>query len=397
MKTVRLSRRVSSLTPSSTIAVARAARKLASAGIDVVDFGLGEPDFATPDFVGRAGIAAIERGHTKYTDVAGDPLLREAIAEKYRREQGAACARENVLVTAGAKQAVFNACQALFEEGDDVAVFSPYWVSFPEMVRLAGANPILVPTDLRAAWRPTASALERIATPKTRGVILNSPNNPTGAVARPDELFRVLDWCASHDSLLIFDETYDHFLYERRPHVSAASLWKEHADRVVVTGAASKTYAMTGWRLGWAVGPEHLISAMASYQSHSTSNASSISQDAALVALSDLQRSKASVDEMLGRYERRRAAMLSALSMVPGVECAKPEGAFYVFPRVSALYGRKKLRGSVEFCERLLEEAHVAAVPGDAFGANSCVRFSFATSLERIEEGMRRFAAWAQG
>ncbi len=397
MKTVRLSRRVSSLRPSSTIAVARAARKLASAGIDVVDFGLGEPDFATPDFVGRAGIAAIERGHTKYTDVAGDPVLRDAIAEKYRREQGAACARENVLVTAGAKQAVFNACQALFEEGDDVAVFSPYWVSFPEMVRLAGANLILVPTDLGCGWRPTASELERIATLKTRGVILNSPNNPTGAVVEPHELFRILDWCASHDSLLIFDETYDHFLYDRRPHVSAASLWKQHADHVVVTGAASKTYAMTGWRLGWAVGPEHLISAMASYQSHSTSNASSISQDAALVALSDLERSEASVVDMLEHYERRRERMLSALSTIPGVECAKPEGAFYVFPRVSALYGRKKLRGSVEFCQRLLEEAHVAAVPGDAFGADSCVRFSFATSLERIEEGMRRFAAWAQG
>ncbi len=390
----RLARRVANLAPSSTAAVARAAQALVARGVDVVDFGLGEPDFPTPDFVARAGIAAIEAGRTRYTDSAGDPALRDAIAEKYRREQAAPCARENVLVTAGAKQAVFNACQALFQEGDAVAMFAPYWVSFPEIVRLSGATPLFVPTELRSGWKPLASLLDLAAAERTRGVIVNSPCNPTGAVISRDELARILEWCAARDAVLIFDETYDHFLYGGAGHVSAASFWAEHPGRIVVTGAASKTYAMTGWRLGWALASKELVSAMASYQSHSTSNASSISQEAARAALTDLERSEASVAEMLAMYTRRREVMMSALSILPDVECAAPEGAFYVFPRVEALYRRKGVSGSVEFCRRLLDEARVAAVPGEAFGMDSCVRFSFATPLDRIEEGLRRFEAW---
>lgn len=396
MTASRLSRRTAALAPSTTIAVGRAAKALAARGADVVDFGLGEPDFATPGFVGEAGIAAIGAGKTKYTDVAGEGTLRDAIARKYRREQRADCARENVLVTAGAKQAVFNACQALFQEGDEVALFVPYWVSYPEIVRLSGAAPLLVPTELEAGWKPAADRLEAAATPRTRGVILNSPNNPTGAVAAGVEIARILDWCASHEAFLIFDETYDHFLYDGRGHVSAAA-FADHRDRVVVTGAASKTYAMTGWRLGWAVGPEDVIAAMAAYQSHSTSNASSISQAAALAALADPERSERSVEQMLAQYERRRRAMVGALEKVPGVRCVWPEGSFYVFADVSALYPKKGVSGSAAFCERLLAQAHVAAVPGDAFGADSGVRFSFATPIERVEEGMRRFAAWAAG
>ncbi len=390
----RLSRRVADLAPSPTAAVARAAQALMARGVDVVDFGLGEPDFPTPDFVSRAGIAAIETGRTRYTDSAGEPRLREAIAEKYRREHSVSCARENVLVTAGAKQAVFNICQALFQEGDAVAMFVPYWVSFPEIVRLCGAQPLFVPTDIRSGWKPTAEALERAATKETRGVILNSPCNPSGAVVEPEELARILGWCAAREAVLLFDETYDHFLYDGRRHVSAAALWSEHPGRVVVTGAASKTYAMTGWRLGWALAPKELVSAMASYQSHSTSNACSISQEAAREALADLERSEISVADMLAHYGRRREVITRLLSAIPGVECVAPEGAFYVFPRVEALYPRKNVGGSVEFCRRLLDEARVAAVPGEAFGMDSCVRFSFATSLDRIEEGLRRFESW---
>jgi len=363
-------------------------------GADVVDFGLGEPDFPTPDFVARAGIAAIEDGRTKYTDSAGEPRLRDAIAERYRRQQAVPCSRENVLVTAGAKQAIFNVCQALFEEGDAVAMFVPYWVSFPEIVRLCGAEPLFVPTDIRSGWKPTAAALERAATQETRGVILNSPCNPSGTVVEPEELSQILEWCAAREAVLIFDETYDHFLYDGRRHVSAASLWEKHAGRIVVTGAASKTYAMTGWRLGWALAPKALVSAMASYQSHSTSNASSISQEAARAALVDLERSESSVADMLAQYARRREFMVGRLSSISGVECVTPEGAFYVFPRVEALYPRKNVGGSVEFCRRLLEEARVAAVPGEAFGLDSCIRFSFATPLDRIEEGLRRFESW---
>jgi aspartate aminotransferase len=226
-------------------------------------------------------------------------------------------------------------------------------------------------------------------------VILNSPNNPTGAVVEPKELERILEWCAARDATLVFDETYDRFLYDGRRHVSAASFWERHAERIVVTGAASKTYAMTGWRLGWALGPRDVVSAMASYQSHSTSNASSISQEAALAALTDREGSEACVAEMLAQYSRRREAMVRGLSRVAGVRCGTPEGAFYAFAEVSPLYGPMGVAGSAGFCERLLQEANVAAVPGDAFGADDCVRFSFATSVERIEEGVGRVAEWA--
>jgi aspartate aminotransferase len=381
--------------PSSTTAVARKAKALAATGVDVVDLGLGEPDFPTPEFVAVAGIAAIESGRTRYTDVAGEPALRDAIAEKYRREHGIALSRENVLVTAGAKQAVFNACQVLFEEEDEVALFCPYWVSFPEIVRLSGAAPLSIPTELETHWKPIASNLSERATDRTRGVVLNSPNNPTGAVVERDELERIVEWCEARDACLIFDETYDRFLYDGRPHVTAASLWEEHSDRIVLTGAASKTWAMTGWRLGWAIASRELVAAMASYQSHSTSNASSISQRAALAALSDPTRTDEAVARMLAEYGRRRRAIVSGLVAIPGVRCLLPEGAFYAFADVSALYDAKQVAGSAEFCDRLLSETGVAAVPGDAFGEDDCVRFSFAAPLASIEEGVGRVAAWA--
>lgn len=391
-----LARRASSIAPSSTIAVAKAARSLAASGIDVVDFGLGEPDFPTPGFVAEAGAQAIRSGRTKYTDVAGDPELRDAIASKYRQEQGADLSRENILVTAGAKQAVFNVCQALFQEGDEVALFAPYWVSFPEIVRLAGAEPLSVTTDFDSGWQPTAGMLTRSASARTRGVIVNSPCNPTGAVIPREELVRILEWCGRHDAWLIFDETYDRFLFDGRRHVSAVA-FPEHRDRVVVTGAASKTYAMTGWRLGWAAAPREVVAAMTSYQSHSTSNASSISQAAVLAALRDPERTERSVSEMLEHYERRRRAMVEGLRKVSGLRVNSPEGAFYAFADASALCRARGIPGSAVLCERLLAEAHVAAVPGDAFGVDAGVRFSFATPIERVEEGMRRLAAWAAG
>lgn len=394
MKGLRLSRRIAALAPSSTTAASKKVKALAAMGVDVVDFSIGEPDFATPEFVGRAGVRAIETGRTKYTDVAGEAALRDAIAAKYFREQDAHVERENVIVTAGAKQAVFNVCQALFDEGDDVALFSPYWVSFPEMVRLTGARPVFLPTALESGWHATAAALDSRAAGSVRGLILNSPNNPTGAVVDPAELLRIAEWCAARGAWLIYDETYDRFLYDGRAHASAAALQSRY-ERIVVTGAASKTYAMTGWRLGWALGPPELITAMASYQSHTTSNASSISQAAALAALTDLDSSRASVADMLSHYEARREVMVEGLAGVPGVRCGMPEGAFYAFADVSALYARKGAAGSAAFCEKLLSEAHVAAVPGDAFGNDACVRFSFASRSERIREGIKRIAAWA--
>jgi aspartate aminotransferase len=391
----RLSRRAAGIVPSSTAAVARKARALAASGVDVVDFGIGEPDFATPEFVAAAGVAAIEEGRTRYTDVAGEGALRDAIAEKYRREYGIPVTRENVLVTAGAKQAVFNACQVLFEAGDEVALFCPYWVSFPEIVRLSGASPLLVPTELETRWKPIASDLVERASDRTRGVIVNSPNNPTGAVVEPEELESLVEWCDARDAALIFDETYDRFLYDGRQHSSAISLWEAYPHRIVVTGAASKTWAMTGWRLGWVIAGRELVEAMTSYQSHSTSNASSISQRAALAALSDPARTEEAVAAMLAEYGRRRDAMIAGLSAVDGIRVLPPEGAFYAFADVSELYAAKGVAGSVEFCDRLLAETGVAAVAGEAFGEDDCVRLSFATSLTAIEEGIRRITAWA--
>ena len=395
MMRLRLSRRAAGIVPSSTAAVARKAKALVAAGVDVVDLGIGEPDFPTPAFVAMGGIAAIEQGRTRYTDVAGEAALRDAIAEKYRRDYGVEVSRENVLVTAGAKQAVFNICQVLFEEGDEVALFCPYWVSFPEMIRLSGATPLLVPTEFETHWKPRASDVIERATDRTRGVIVNSPNNPTGAVIEPEELDSLAEWCAARDVSLVYDETYDRFVYGGRQHVSAISLWERYPDRIVVTGAASKTWAMTGWRLGWVVAGRDLVQAMTSYQSHSTSNASSISQRAALAALSDPDRTDRIVEGMLAEYERRRSVIVSGLARIPGIRVLPPEGSFYAFADTSALYGPKGVTGSAEFCERLLAEARVAAVPGEAFGEDDCVRLSFATSLSAIEEAIRRITAWA--
>jgi aspartate aminotransferase len=395
VKRPRLSRRASALAPSSTAAVARKAKALAASGVDVVDLGLGEPDFPTPDFVANAGIAAIAEGRTRYTDVAGDPALRDAIAEKYRREYGVSIERENVLVTAGAKQAVFNACQVLFDPGDEVALYCPYWVSFPEIIRLSGASPLLIPTELEMRWKPIASDLAERASDRTRGVIVNSPNNPTGGVVEPEELESLVEWCNARDACLVFDETYDRFLYDGNRHVSAASLWEQCPERIVLTGAASKTWAMTGWRLGWAIASREIVDAMTSYQSHSTSNASSISQRAALAALLDGERTDRAVAAMLAEYERRRDRIVAGLAAVPGIRLIPPEGAFYAFADVSELYGSKDVAGSAEFCERLLVETGVAAVAGEAFGEDDCVRFSFATSLSAIDEGVRRISAWA--
>jgi aspartate aminotransferase len=378
---------------SATFAVMKAASALRARGIDVVDFGPGEPDFPTPAFVKHAAIDAIESDFTKYTDAAGIPELREAIAERYQAAWDAPYTASEVLVTAGGKQALHTAFLALFEEGDDVLVPVPYWVSFPEMVTLAGARSVFVPTSAASGFRLKAADVARAATPATRGVVVNTPNNPTGAVMDPAEVDAVVRLAASKGWTVLFDECYDRFLFEGK-HFSAAALAREFPDTVFVAGTLSKTYAMTGWRVGFGLGPKPLIDLMGRIVSHATSNVCSITQRAAVAALTRPDEAQPAVEGMLAEYARRREYLIPALNALPGVTCAAPGGAFYAFPDVSAHYGKKvggqEVTGSLSFAKALLDSVAVAVTPGIAFGEDRCVRISFATSLDRLEEGVER-------
>ncbi len=392
---MKFAARASRVAGSATLAVLKAAGALRARGVDVVDFGPGEPDFPTPAFVKCAAIDAIDADFTKYTDTSGIPELREAIAACYRVEWDAPYTASEVLVTAGGKQALHTACLALFEEGDDVLVPSPYWVSFPEMVTLAGARSVFVPTSADSGFRLTAADVERAATLATRGIIVNSPNNPTGAVMEPAEIEGVIRLAASHGWTVLFDECYDRFVFEGR-HLSAASLAREFPETILVAGTLSKTYAMTGWRVGFAAGPKPLIDLMGRIVGHATSNVCSITQRAALAALTRPDEAGPVVESMLREYARRREFLIPALNALPGVTCSPPGGAFYAFPDVSAHYGRTlggvDVTGSESFAKALLDSVAVAVTPGVAFGEDRCVRLSFATSRARLEEGISRLA-----
>jgi len=390
--TFRFSRRAASLAESATLDVLRAAAALRSRGVDVVDLGPGEPDFQTPDHIKDAGVEAIRANLTKYTDVFGIPELRLALSDRYRREWSCPWLPENVLVTAGGKQALFTACLALFQEGDDVLVPCPYWVSFPDMVRMGGASPVFIPTSRADGFRLTAAAVEKAATPATRGVIVNTPNNPTGAVMAAAEIDGIVRLAAESGWVVLFDECYDQLVYEGR-HVSGAAFAASFPGSVLVCGSLSKTYAMTGWRIGFALGDEELVATMGRIVSHSTTNVCSISQRAALAALSNRD-GEAAVPAMHREYAKRRDYLIPALNRLPGVALAAPGGALYAFPDVSAHYGKRlggiELTGSSAFAKALLDTVAVAVTPGVAFGDDRCIRLSFAASRERLEEGVAR-------
>ena len=392
---MKFASRASRVAGSATLAVLKAAAALRARGIDVVDFGPGEPDSPTPAFVKHAAIDAIESDFTKYTDSSGTPELREAIASRYVTEWNAPYTAGEVVVTAGGKQALHTACLALFEEGDDVLIPAPYWVSFPEMVTLSGARSVFVPTSAASGFRLTAADVERAATRATRGLIVNTPNNPTGAVMEPSEIEAVVRLAASRGWTVLFDECYDRLVFEGR-HVSAASFAGEFPDAVLVAGTFSKTYAMTGWRVGFVLGPRPLIDLMGRIVGHATSNVCSITQQAAVAALTRHGEARAAVDGMLAEYARRRTFLIPALNALEGVTCVSPGGTFYAFPDVSAHYGRTlgghAVTGSESFAKALLETVAVAVTPGIAFGEDRCVRLSFATSRARIEEGISRLA-----
>jgi aspartate aminotransferase len=371
---------------SPTLALAAKAKALAKAGKSVADFTAGEPDFPTPDHIKQAAIRAIQANQTTYTPVAGIPELRAAVAGAVNRLRGSAYEASQTLVTCGAKHALFNVFQALCQPGDEVIVFSPYWVSFPPLVRLSGATPIIVETREADGFLPDPAAVATALTDATKAIIINSPNNPTGAVIDEARLSALAQLVRERHLIVVSDEIYDELIYPPARHVSILQVAPELHEQAILIGGASKTYSMTGWRIGYAVGPQPWIEAMINIQSHSTSNPTSISQHAALAALTSDQQS---VVRMREEFQRRRDRMVQGLNRLPGLRCRSPGGAFYAWCNIRGL-GQPAAATAAQW----LEEALVAAVPGEGFGAPDYIRLSFATSLEVIDEGLRRLADW---
>ncbi len=382
---MRLAKRVGRLSPSPTMAVSEEANRLRSEGRSVVDFSIGEPDFNTPDNIKGVGHRAIDDNFTRYTSAPGIKDLREAVVEKYRRQYGVDYSVLEVVISCGAKHTLFNLAFALFEEGDEVLLPVPYWVTFPEQFKMVGAVPVEVMTREEDDFVLKASALEAKVTSRTRAMVVNTPNNPTGAVIPADEMDRIVDLALDRDLMIIFDECYEFFVFDGNQHTSLA----QYADRAkhvsLLVNTASKTYAMTGWRIGYLVAPREVARSVSNVQSHSA-NPASVSQKAALESILGNQDS---VSQMIAEYERRRRYVVGRLNGMPGLSCANPGGAFYAFPNISSYFG-SEVRDSVEFSTWLLRQSGVAVVPGSAFGMEGHVRISFATSMENLVTGMDR-------
>lgn len=393
---MRLSERIAAVAPSATLAVDALARRARAEGVDVVGFGTGEPDFDTPEHIKEAARAALAAGATKYTATGGTAELRAAICRDLAR-RALTYTPDQVIATTGGKQALYNAFQVLLDPGDEVLIPAPYWVSYVEMVRLAGGVPVIVPTTEEDGFVPRLEALAAACTPRTRALVINSPANPTGEVWPPELLAQAGELALAHDLLLISDEIYADLVYDGSPAASVATLHSTLKERTLVVNGVSKTYAMTGWRLGYAAGPKPLVQAMENLQSHSTSNPSALSQAAAAAALTG---PREPVESMRQEFALRRRLMVEGLRALPGVTCRWPAGAFYAFPNVSGLYGRvlggETLTDSTSLARALLREARIAVVPGMAFGDDLHLRFSYATSRDRITEGLARLAAALQ-
>jgi aspartate aminotransferase len=379
--------RVSRISSSPTLAVLMIAEQYKARGIDMVDFGPGEPDFPTPDHIKRAAVQALEQNFTKYTSASGIMPLREAIVKWHGVQFGSDYDASECMFSSGGKHALFNALNSLVQSSDEVLVPVPYWVSFPDMVKYTGATPIFVETHADDGFTLRALAVEQAITPRTKMIIVNSPNNPTGVVIPKDEYERILEVCERRGIWVLADECYSHFIYNGGKPYSIAG-HERSKPHVIVAGSLSKTFAMTGWRAGFALAPKPVIEAMTRLQSQSTSNPSSITQKAALAAMTSPMDTVAA---MLAEYAKRRERILAGLRAIPGITCAAPQGAFYMFLNVSKHLGRSGgPADAAELAKQLLEKAHVAVVAGDAFGAPGYLRMSYATSMERIEEGLRR-------
>jgi aspartate aminotransferase len=367
------------------MAVVAEADKLRSQGVDVVDFGAGEPHFATPQHIKDAAIAAIQANFTKYTAVGGTMELRDAIVERHDADFGSGYRREETIAATGGKHALFNAIQVLVDHGDEVILPVPYWVSFKDIVRYAGGNCVLLETDEEQGFRITAQMVERLVTPRTKLIILNSPSNPSGAVMGADDMAEVARLAAQRGIWVLSDECYVYLNYAGK-RFSIGAL-RDYHERLIVLGSLSKTYAMTGWRMGYALGPAPVISAMSKLQSQSTSNPTSIVQKAAVAALKGPQQC---VEDMRLEYIKLRDHVVNGLRAIPGVKCTMPEGAFYAYPNISSFFGRGGVNSASDVAGRLLREAHVATVPGEGFGTREHIRVSYATSINELDRGLER-------
>lgn len=391
---MKLAARAGRIAPSPTLAMAATAKAMAAQGIDVIDFSSGEPDFDTPEPVKAAAEAAIRSGFTKYTPSSGTDELRAAIAEKLLVEQGLRYEKAQILVSCGAKHSLYNLAEALLEAGDEVIIPVPYWVSYSDQVLLNDATPVLLSTREEEGYTIHADELERCITPRTKAIIVNSPCNPTGATYDRATLERIAAIAIRRDIVIVSDEIYEKVLYDGVRHVSIASLGPDVAARTVVINGVSKAYAMTGWRIGFAAGPKHLLTAMANIQSQSTSNPCSISQKAAVAAL---RLGGSFTEKMVAEFDQRRRVMVERLNAMPGVRCSMPTGAFYAFPNVQGVLGRQGPDGTVktptDLANYLLHDARVAVVPGEPFGSSHHLRMSYATGMDIIRRGMDRLEA----
>ena len=379
---MKLAARVNEVSPSLTLAISAKAKAMKAEGIDVCSFSAGEPDFPTPEHICEAAKQALDEGKTRYGAVAGELKLREAIANKLQNKNGLCYGADNIIVTNGGKHSLYGLMQAIIETGDEVIIPVPYWLSYPEMVKLAGGNPIFIETTAANNYRMTPEQLREVITDKTKLLVLNSPSNPTGTVYPPGEIQAIADIVVEQDILVVSDEIYENILYDDAEHLSIGAANPEIFERTITSNGFAKSYSMTGWRLGYAAGPLEIIKAMAKIQGHSTSNVCSFAQYGAIAAL---ESSQDCVQQMLSAFAKRREFIYQAINEIPALSCPKPDGAFYIFVDISKT-GLK----SLEFCNSLLDSYQVATIPGIAFGADDCIRISYATSMDTIKQGIER-------
>ena len=392
---MQLSDRIQKVAPSLTIAITAKSRQLKDQGVDIISFGAGEPDFDTPEFITNACIDALKAGDTRYMPRKG-AALKQAIADKLERDNGLSYDPSQIIVTVGGKHALFGAFQALLNPGDKVAIPTPYWVSYPEQVKFAGGEPVFLQTSPESNFKITPDQINQAAQEGVKILIFNSPSNPSGAMYTPDEIRNIAQACLENNIFIISDEIYEKLVYNGNEFMSVASVSPEMQENTLIINGLSKTFAMTGWRLGWAAGPKDLIAAMSKLLTHETTNPTSFAQAGALAAYTDPQ-SETIVEEMRKQFEIRGKHMAERINQLPGMKCQKPAGAFYCFADITEILGKTvagvEIKSSMDLAELILERANVAIVPGIAFGEDRCVRFSFATSLEQIDTGLDKIAA----